>query len=471
MSGQALTSGQGSVTQSADVALTGTALASSIGTIVGTPGAVISGADVTSATGTAPSLYFVPLKSRKVGSGSATFGLTGIVLSGSPGLPAPSMTRNDVVGSAFTTATGSLGKSKSVALSGTAATGVTGTMSASGPGITILTVPSEIFTDTLGNQSIDLAALYVQGWNPAIHTMTQTAGTPALPTGVTLGTNGLLSFNDATGTVGSSSGFQFDVNYSADGDFAARSSAGGVVMSNNFATLVISGDTKVDGYSRSGGGTTPNHMAGDTAIRCSGTQSLRLNMADPQADSAGQYLLFYGSSTFGEGSTFYVQYRWRCSAEFLLNNNGGGKKISVLHYLDSSCADVECTVINQFNSNTFKLYTHCGADHPNAVAAPAISANTWYTIDQRLTIGNWGSANSYIQAWITPVGSSTRTQFIEAPNFTIFNAPPVFPGFNRITLTPYDTGATTAPGGFVWYDEVIVSTSPIALPSALPIGG
>ena len=64
------------------------------------------------------------------------------------------------------------------------------------------------------------------------------------------------------------------------------------------------------------------------------------------------------------------------------------------------------------------------------------------------------------------VPAKPLAQFINMPDYRINNAPPVFPGIDHITLTPYDTGADTAPNGSVWYDELIVSTRPIAAPGA-----
>jgi hypothetical protein len=349
------------------------------------------------------------------------------------------------------------------------------------------------------------AGAYVAGFDPAQHVVQLAGDSAALPSGVTLSPTGVLAYN-GTGTGAlTTNNVRIAIAQSAEADWLARSTAAGVLMANRFDTIAqaAGGSTANDGWSRSGGGVTgwSTLVAADTSVRCSGAQALRLNMLNAAADNAGQYLLTYPVQ--GQGSEFYVQFRWRCTAEFRNPTAGsGGAKVSILHYADDSNADLEVTIQDQYHRNNFQAYsqggsynyekTVSGTLYVNQGADPlpsgagyncpynasyatdprcaGIPVNTWVTILIRIRVGTWGASNSDVEMWMALPGQGYK-QFINFKNSPLVNAAPVYPGFNRITLTPYRTGSSQAPGGSVWYDEVIVSSQFIPAPAALALGG
>lgn len=237
--------------------------------------------------------------------------------------------------------------------------------------------------------------------------------------------------------------------------------------------------------------------AQDTSVRTSGAGSLRFNAGAVAANTSGQWVQDIGA-TFAENSTLYVQYRYR-TTQGMLQGTGNGRKLAVFHYGFQSCADLEIATQNTYWRGFPQMYTDCGSQNgertvgntiyvqqgadpfPNgagwncaygnysAATCSMFRADTWMTLSYRVDIGTWGQPNSRIQAWVGYEGEALR-QFTNLPNYRINNAPPVSPGFDHITLTTYDTNATTTASGSVWYDELIVSRQPIAAPGATPIG-
>jgi hypothetical protein len=237
----------------------------------------------------------------------------------------------------------------------------------------------------------------------------------------------------------------------------------------------------------------------DTVVKTSGTGALKLSGLAQWANTAGQWVQDIGT-TFGQNTTFYVQYRYRLSPE-MLRGTGGGRKLAIFHYAFNSCADLEITTQNTYYRGIPQMYTDCGAqntertvggtlyvqqgadpvptgegwscpygsNYASSTRCGAFRADAWMTLYYRIDIGTWGQANSRIQAWMAYDGEPLK-QFINMPNYRINNSGPTNPGIDHITLTPYDTGATSAAGGSVWYDELIVSRQPIAPPTEVGRG-
>jgi hypothetical protein len=231
--------------------------------------------------------------------------------------------------------------------------------------------------------------------------------------------------------------------------------------------------------------------AQDTSIKTSGAGSLRLTSRVAQPNSAGQWVTYMGG-TFGQNTTFYVQFRYRLTQE-MLGGTGGGRKVAVFHYAFHGCADLELATQNVYYRGYPQMYSDCGAQNMERMSGSELyiqqgadpfptgdgwncpysnqtasrcsffQANTWMTFYYRIDVGTWGQANSRIQAWVGNDGQPLK-QFINYPNYRINNFGPTYPGFDHISLMSYDTGATTLRNGSVWYDELIVSTQPIAAP-------
>jgi len=253
----------------------------------------------------------------------------------------------------------------------------------------------------------------------------------------------------------------------------------------------------------------------DTTIVTSGAGSLKFTVPSlGAANSAGYWRqLFQSNQTadpstakmFGQNSTFYLQYRQRFSPEFLTNQwpqNGGGStywKQQILSYDNSTCGQVEITTVNDNNNGYPMMYSQCGADvfqvptgssdflneqgdtptsgynchyqkaNNTSTSCFTYPPNTWVTFYYKVSIGTWGQANSSIQAWVS-VGAGPYVEWINMPNHTLNeDSGSAGKDYNMVTLLTYMTNRNPAvsagPTAFTWYDEMIVSTQPIAAPN------
>jgi hypothetical protein len=82
---------------------------------------------------------------------------------------------------------------------------------------------------------------------------------------------------------------------------------------------------------------------------------------------------------------------------------------------------------------------------------------------------NWGQPNSTIQAWVS-VGGGPYVEWINMTNHTLYedsNAPGT--DYDMVTLLPYMTNRNSSvsagPTAYTWYDELIVSSTPVAAPN------
>jgi hypothetical protein len=101
--------------------------------------------------------------------------------------------------------------------------------------------------------------------------------------------------------------------------------------------------------------------------------------------------------------------------------------------------------------------------NPNCFTYPA---GTWITEYWVVHIGTYGQPNSSFQAWIAPDGQPLK-QFINLPNFTFGDASDHAAALQGIILQPYFSGAngsTGTPAAAMWFDDLIISTQPIAPP-------
>ncbi len=243
------------------------------------------------------------------------------------------------------------------------------------------------------------------------------------------------------------------------------------------------------------------HGTYDSSIKASGNGSLRFEiLGGTQANSAGAWWEKFGRS-FGSGETFYVQFRQRFSPEMLgVNMGGNGYKQVIFHSQQGgSCAALELTTQNTYYRGFAQLYTDCGAfqldyglnngdyvlQYSNVYPPGSdgtiyclygslgnssnkclyYRANDWMTFSYRVTVGSWGQPNSIIQAWAGYDGQPL-TQIINRTNYTLNQDAPGL-GFDMLQLTPYDSrkdGRQHATA-YTWYDELIISTQPIAAPS------
>jgi hypothetical protein len=293
-----------------------------------------------------------------------------------------------------------------------------------------------------------------------------------------------------------------------DQDFQARCAAAGVVKCVGFdnTTSDVSRGTNVypDGQ-----GTY--RVALDTSVKASGGGSMRFDLPPPP--HAGQNIAGSWSPSdnnglgrlFGQNSTFYVQFRQRFSPEMLSQTWDSSWKTVIFHQNQLTCAQIELTTNNRYLSNLITMYTECGNRgmstnianttysgtppylmQQGTYACPYGQENTtnclyfvpneWLTFYYKIQIGTWDQNNSTIEAWVARQGSTTYKQFIRVPNFNLHcntdpcsSSPGKDQGYNNLTFTPYMTGLSSSSGragvtSKTWYDELIVSTQPIAAP-------
>jgi hypothetical protein len=279
-------------------------------------------------------------------------------------------------------------------------------------------------------------------------------------------------------------------------DFSSRCAAPGVLVCEGFddAAKFQSVISPADGLYPDGAGSYEGRM--DRDITASGAGSLRFEI-DPHtgANAAGFWREGFGQD-FGPHSTFYVQFRFRVSPE-MLNQDWGDPsghtswKVAIFHFAPKTCGSVEITTTNYYNSGVAYLYTDCGgrAFVTNGGKPPYLRQqgdtpqsgyncwygddagcfryvpNTWMTLYYEVSIGDWGQPNSSVQAWVGLPGHPLK-HWVNLRNYVLDVDTPGN-NYNSIDLLTYMTGKDPTknhPVAYAWYDELIVSKSPVAPP-------
>lgn len=294
-------------------------------------------------------------------------------------------------------------------------------------------------------------------------------------------------------------------------DFTARSTAAGVVKSWHFddtTTQIVEGVTTfVDGLGIS-------RASLDTNIKASGTGSLRFYLPPPPhggQNIAGGWIppspyAMGASSNFKHNQTFYVQYRARVSHYALANAwpSENQWKMSLFYRNPVPCADIQIAIVNRYHLGIPNGYTRCGSPglttdittglyHPssppynhqqgahicqysfeNSATCLRFPTNEWFTIYGIIALGDWGVANSHIEFFMATERAPAYTQFVDVPDMTMNcnNMPGCtgdIEGYNQIEFTPFMSDLPVNTGvpqdSYMWFDELIVSTSPIAAPA------
>ena len=132
-----------------------------------------------------------------------------------------------------------------------------------------------------------------------------------------------------------------------------------------------------------------------------------------------------------------------------------------------------------YNEFTQNLVTGSGAggyNCPYGSAQPNANcfdypANVWVTYYFHVHIGTWGSANSLVEGWVSTPSNLNYKQWLYMNNLTL-NQDTGSPGFDMITLLAYWTNrnntVSAGPISHTWYDELIVSSQPVAAPTTPP---
>jgi hypothetical protein len=133
------------------------------------------------------------------------------------------------------------------------------------------------------------------------------------------------------------------------------------------------------------------------------------------------------------------------------------------------------TLYNEFSQSLITGSGATGYNCPYSTKAPNPNCfwyppSVWVTYTCELQIGTFGTASSNINCWVSTPTSPRNSQWLYLPNH-VMNAG-TLGYFNCLDLTTYFTtrDPNTAYGqdGHSWYDEVIISTKPIAPPQAPP---
>jgi hypothetical protein len=282
-------------------------------------------------------------------------------------------------------------------------------------------------------------------------------------------------------------------------DFATRCAAAGVLKCVGFDTAasVAPATWPAPGTYPVRQGQATQSPVFDADVKSSGAGALKFILPGRTgSDVAGQWRQDLGMN-FGPGSTFYIQFRQRFSSEMLsirwADFSGSFKQV-IFHNFEATCSDVELTTQNNYNNNIPIMYTDCGArgmwtnngvppyllqqgdyncayDNEGSSSCFHYSANEWLTFYYKITLGNWGQASSTIQAWVAREGQPFK-QWVNMPNFRLNNTTPG-KNYDYLTLLPYMTDKNSGVDhvtAYTWYDDLIVSTRPIAPPLGVSAG-
>jgi hypothetical protein len=293
----------------------------------------------------------------------------------------------------------------------------------------------------------------------------------------------------------------------ADQDFQARCGSAGVVICvgfDNTTTDIVKTKNLFPANDNVYRG------ALDTTVKVSGSGSLRFTLPAgfAAANMAGYWLSDKGlGGNFGQNSTFYVQFQQRFSPEMFSNFQAWDSYWKqFIIFGSSSCGAVEISQVNFYGQGYPTMYTNCGSVHmytnlsrtsytestPLLLEQSASDTdgyncqygNTfagsgngqgcffyplakWITFYYKIHIGNWNQANSTVEAWVALDGQPYK-QWINVPNMTFTYDSTINDVFKNIMFTPYMTSLSKAASvdAYTWYDELIVSTQPIAAPGS-----
>jgi hypothetical protein len=246
------------------------------------------------------------------------------------------------------------------------------------------------------------------------------------------------------------------------------------------------------------------------------------------ANTSGSYWANFSDNLgtqFGENAEFYVQWRERFSPEFLSTTfqGGGGWKQAIIGAGDkpgctastsaSGLCSSSCTALETVTQNTFQrgypqMYNSCTGSTSHSAFSPfeepfgssdfkiqnarpspyclysatiagkqfpptgncfGYFANEWMTFTVKIKTGprvNDEWTGSVVTLYVAREHSASEAVINFSINLSA-GAPADDWKFGKVWLLPYDTGKDASqvhPTGYVWYDELIISTQPIADP-------
>ena len=293
----------------------------------------------------------------------------------------------------------------------------------------------------------------------------------------------------------------------AESDFMARCSASGVLKCEGWDkpsdfVQAIGGGGYADGLYP--GDDRALHGRMDTSIKTSGAGSLMFTIGPNATPNAtGYWRENFGPlghlTAFGPHTTLYLQFRVRLDENMLkfkwtkVSNEGWKVFIAYGPIPGPSCTGAQFVQENTYQRNVATAYTSCGtpalvtnngvppylleqgdyncpydsnAAYTSNSKCFAYPANTWITEYWIVEIGDFGQPNTHFTAYIAPQGKPLK-RFIDLPNFRFNSDPEPGDALESILLQPYMSGANGTkpnPTANMWFDELIISTKPIAAP-------
>src|SRR5262249_15985052 len=237
-----------------------------------------------------------------------------------------------------------------------------------------------------------------------------------------------------------------------------------------------------------------------TIVARSGS-SLRIDVPPYQSANPGKFDSYF-PATGGENSDFYFQVATRISPEMLANYANGDKthwptwKNHAFFNGNTSSTDMSVLTGLSVDGLIPVATTDCGSKgiFTNQGVPPYLlqqgqyncpyrgesprscfywPSNTWVTFCYHVRLGAYNAKDdtfdhSTIQAWVAINGEPYK-QWIDIPSWAMGANKQA--KWNHVELYPYMTGkdATTSyPTAHVWFDELIISTKPIAAPAVPP---
>ena len=285
--------------------------------------------------------------------------------------------------------------------------------------------------------------------------------------------------------------------YEGGADFDARCHAPGVVRCIGFDS-----QQETDRYIFPPWGDTQKRGMVVNNIKASGAGSLRFAVPSQSPnDGSGSFKINFAddlSVQFGEGTEFYVQWRQRFSHDFLATFYEGGygwKQLTIGEgdrpgVFTPGCTQLELVVQNVDQAGFPQMYHSCGGKdgrYEPLGGGGRYVADEWMTFQAHVKVGTWYkndgayAGDSTVQLWVARQGQPSELVVDLSPRpFTLFGL--TVPGtghgydlannnpaakYGKLILSPYHTGKNPEqrhPTGFVWYDELVVSTQRIQDP-------
>ncbi len=274
------------------------------------------------------------------------------------------------------------------------------------------------------------------------------------------------------------------------GDFEARCRAPGVLVCEGFDSPAKFVPAKWPASGLYPAGDHAIRGSLDTKYKASGSGSLRFEIPSHSGSNASGYWRQRIGLNFGEGTTLYVQFRQRFSKEMLTNKWGDTSwKQVIIHNESATCDTLGLTTANYYSDGFPIMYSECGARglYTNDGNPPTMLqqgdyncwygqynrkdcfyylADEWVAFYYQISVGHWGKADSTVNAWVALDGQPYK-QWIKMARFVLKNDHPG-KDFDTVTLLAYMTNKSETidhPTAYTWFDDLIVSTHPIAPPT------